>query len=114
MSVASTCKIFPSLTHLILKSVPFNFLEQRTRGAFTLKCVMASKQYQIKKRNTFRLGVCFLTHERGRRDRLPRRRRVRGSGLQEGYVGGKKQLAATVLTEENRQKNTGRAALIEG
>lgn len=55
-----------------------------------------------------------VTHERGRRDSLWRWRRVGGCGLQEGHAGGKQQLAATVLTEQNRQENAGCAALIKG
>lgn len=65
----------------------------------------------LMKENTF-LKTLF-TPERGCWDSLLRWRRVRGSGLQEGHVGGKQQLAATVLTEENRQEDAGRAALIE-
>lgn len=60
-----------------------------------------------------KISVLF-TCEWGCRYSLWRWWRVGGSGLQEGHVGRKKQLTATALTEENRQKNTGRAALIEG
>lgn len=56
----------------------------------------------------------FLTHERGCRHRLCRWGRVRGSGLKERHVGWKQQLAATVLTEENRQEDAGCAALVKG
>lgn len=55
-----------------------------------------------------------LTHEWGCRDSLWRWGRVRGSGLKEGHVGRKQQLTATILAEENREEDAGRAALIEG
>lgn len=37
-----------------------------------------------------------------------------GSGLQQGHVGREEELAAAVLAEEDRQEDSGRAALVKG
>lgn len=58
--------------------------------------------------------MTWFTHERGGGDSLWRWRGVGGSGLEEGHVGGEEELAAAVLAEEDRQKDAGRAALVEG
>lgn len=56
----------------------------------------------------------LLTHEWRCRNTVGRWGRVRGSGLKDGHVGGKQQLAAAVLTEQNRKEDAGCAALIKG
>lgn len=57
--------------------------------------------YVNDRKHLFGVLLRSLTHKWGSRDSLWRWRRVRGSGLKEGHVGGKQQLAATVLAEEN-------------